>query len=771
MAALNFPDHNLVTSYTNPDTGITYEWTNNSWKAVRTSQVSSGSGSQTLVSDTMPAPAGYEVGTLWWNSDSTDTSLYVLYQDPVGPNGDIGGKYWIEAAPAPDSIGFNGSHTGDSTFTGNMNVTGNGTFGNTVTGQQTSNNALSAFEAVDANGTRFKVTGAGVLSLYDNSLTENVRISSDGSATFARAVNVNLAAGSTNGDFAVRSGTKKRVGIDAAGDIKLGDDIQSAQTILLRGSDGSAEFAGAVTSTEGFSGKYLTATTTTNTAGSVCLMISNSNGEIGRWRADNNFMIGGTPSSPVTANIHFNGNSGSATFAGGVQTVAAAGAVGGYRHSQTDAGYYLQDDAGNSSIALYKGGSAMFSGDVKIKFTGTSHRSLYFTEDNTDKAYLKYRGDNDKFILGSNSIDALTINTDGSATFANDVLIGDNAWADDNSVGITLRNEGQVAARRASSSTAGLFTGYAVGVSSPTSAIYSDGSAKFAGKITTNGNIVLDGETTNAQLGIRINGGADVIALKGDGSATFAGGDLSIRGSDGMLFTSGDLRAGGSVNDPNIFLRLNGSATFAGIVETEGTRGGFISGRVPIVSSDASWNVFSGVNFAGTSTSQIKGDGSATFVGGWGNDNGVLIDTNGFNVRADSGRGLGIYSGGNSDVNRTISLNGDGSATFAGTVTENASDRKFKENIVDAPAQLADVSALQLRTWDWNDLALGNEDRNDRRSMGLVAQEAELVDSNLVYDVNESEDTYKAVDYKVLTMKLLGAVKELSAKVAALEAN
>ena len=61
---------------------------------------------------------------------------------------------------------------------------GSATFNNTVTGLQTSNNALNAFEAVDTNGTRFKVTGAGVLSIYDNTLTENVTISSDGSATF-----------------------------------------------------------------------------------------------------------------------------------------------------------------------------------------------------------------------------------------------------------------------------------------------------------------------------------------------------------------------------------------------------------------------------------------------------------------------------------------------------------------------------------------------------------------------------------------------------------
>ena len=36
--ALNFPDPNVTTTYTNPDTGITYEWSNNTWKAVRNAQ-------------------------------------------------------------------------------------------------------------------------------------------------------------------------------------------------------------------------------------------------------------------------------------------------------------------------------------------------------------------------------------------------------------------------------------------------------------------------------------------------------------------------------------------------------------------------------------------------------------------------------------------------------------------------------------------------------------------------------------------------------------
>ena len=66
----------------------------------------------------------------------------------------------------------------------------------------------------------------------------------DGSATFASAVNVNRPDGSTADGFAVLSGAKKRVGIDAAGDVKLGDNILVDEAIYLKGSDGTAIFKG-----------------------------------------------------------------------------------------------------------------------------------------------------------------------------------------------------------------------------------------------------------------------------------------------------------------------------------------------------------------------------------------------------------------------------------------------------------------------------------------------------------------------------------------------
>ena len=69
---------------------------------------------------------------------------------------------------------------------------------------------------------------------------------------------------------------------------------------------------------------------------------------------------------------------GSATFAGTHRVVAASGAAGGYRHAHTNAGYYLQDDSGNSPVALYPSGRALLAGgDIDLKedgsatFTGT----------------------------------------------------------------------------------------------------------------------------------------------------------------------------------------------------------------------------------------------------------------------------------------------------------------------------------------------------------------------------------------------------------------
>ena len=169
-----------------------------------------------------------------------------------------------------------------------------------------------------------------------------------------------------------------------------------------------------------------------------------------------------------------------------------------------------------------------------------------------------------------------------------------------------------------------------------------------------------------------------------------------------------------------------------------------------------------------------------------------------------------------------------GGAVFNGSVTaSNISDIRFKENLADAKPQLSDVVALgsQLKNWDWKDDAPLSAELRAKRFLGLVAQEAVKVCPDIAYDVpntkdgkeltpkvvtpavyrdeivpavvgedgkiikakttkkvlvtsekttpatyEQLDDSYKAINHDILVMKLLGAVAELSAKVAALEA-
>jgi len=180
----------------------------------------------------------------------------------------------------------------------------------------------------------------------------------------------------------------------------------------------------------------------------------------------------------------------------------------------------------------------------------------------------------------------------------------------------------------------------------------------------------------------------------------------------------------------------------------------------------------------------INADGTSEFTGA-------------MTIRRPSTSGVGIQIYASSA--EKISLKADGSAVFSGSVTaSNVSDIRFKENITDARPQLADAVALgsQLKNFDWNDDAPLNDEQRAKRFLGLVAQEAEKVCPGLTYTVprtkqgaeltpettdeegnvtpatyEELDDSYKAINHDVLVMKLLGAVAELSAKVAALEAG
>ena len=120
--------------------------------------------------------------------------------------------------------------------------------------------------------------------------------------------------------------------------------------------------------------------------------------------------VGGTS---TTSQIHSDGG---ATFNGEIKGVAAANAAGGYRHLQNNNGYYIQDDSGNSSVALYKEGGAQFKSNVNVVSTSGAKGLVngdgfyqYATDGSTVKANILNSGA--ATFGGGVTVDGLTVGT------------------------------------------------------------------------------------------------------------------------------------------------------------------------------------------------------------------------------------------------------------------------------------------------------------------------------------------------------------------------
>ena len=96
----------------------------------------------------------------------------------------------------------------------------------------------------------------------------------------------------------------------------------------------------------------------------------------------------------------------------------------------------------------------------------------------------------------------------------------------------------------------------------------------------------------------------------------------------------------------------------------------------------------------------------------------------------------------------------------------------MKENITDITNGLATINQLQGRTFTWKSSA----NMQSGTKYGLIAQELEAVLPDLVINhtgIRQKEDGtfYKSVNTSGIIPVLIEAVKELSAKVTALESK
>lgn len=90
------------------------------------------------------------------------------------------------------------------------------------------------------------------------------------------------------------------------------------------------------------------------------------------------------------------------------------------------------------------------------------------------------------------------------------------------------------------------------------------------------------------------------------------------------------------------------------------------------------------------------------------------------------------------------------------------SDYRFKSNVNPLSGSLSKVCSLQGVTYDWKVASYPNEHFTNKKQIGFIAQDLEVVYPQVV---NTRTDGYKTVDYDLLVPALVEAIKELNTKV------
>ena len=181
-------------------------------------------------------------------------------------------------------------------------------------------------------------------------------------------------------------------------------------------------------------------------------------------------------------------------------------------------------------------------------------------------------------------------------------------------------------------------------------------------------------------------------------------------------------------------------------------------------------------NYAAVDANDILGQVFFNGSNGSGSESGGWIRCTAAETWDSDSRGttftLALVPSGANSTTLTNRLYIDGSGNFTGSASSDISDEGLKENIKDVENGLDTIKKLQGRTFTWKDSAYMPEGTK----YGLIAQELEKVLPDLVHDksgIREKEDGsyYKSIQMTGVIPVLIEAVKELSAKVEALESK
>jgi hypothetical protein len=120
--------------------------------------------------------------------------------------------------------------------------------------------------------------------------------------------------------------------------------------------------------------------------------------------------------------------------------------------------------------------------------------------------------------------------------------------------------------------------------------------------------------------------------------------------------------------------------------------------------------------------------------------------------------------------NNAYKINSNGSATLYGALTQNASDKRLKNNITNIPNALDKIKTLNGVTFNWENNIFKTERTND---IGVIAQEVQSVLPDAVtlapFDLDDkgnskSGENYLTVYYEKLIPLLIEGIKELKAE-------
>jgi len=254
----------------------------------------------------------------------------------------------------------------------------------------------------------------------------------------------------------------------------------------------------------------------------------------------------------------------------------------------------------------------------------------------------------------------------------------------------------------------------------------------------------------------------DGIDIRGrEGTYNLVPGSVSIIGGSGYPNVGGSvfIASGYGLNGGNIDIGANGGTENGGNINIYSGSANFDAGDINIstgISNNAGGSITlstGGANGGGNDII-LKTGGTHSNEGG----NSIKIKELGIelNVVAESYTSQGIRLSPAGGLVQVI-----GSGTYTGTWTQ-ASDERYKTNIIPLSDLLKKVNLLQPVGYEWNKEEFPENNFPDGNQIGLIAQEVEKLFPEIVAT---NQDGYKSIDYSKISVLLIQAMKEQQSEI------